>query len=169
MNSNNEISTKEGKYETPGSAGWRIRPMSKADLPAVLEIERECFREPWSERIFLDILDLDYYHFLTLFCGDELAGYCGYIRSFETADIANIAVSGRFRRQGIGEKLLGKVMENGFRDGVERFSLEVRVSNVPAIALYQKMGFRQEGLRKKYYENPREDALIMWTPEKENT
>ena len=56
-------------------------------------------------------------------------------------------------------------MEHGFRNGVERFSLEVRASNTPAIGLYRKLGFRQEGLRKGYYENPREDALIMWTPE----
>ena len=146
-------------------ADLRIRPMSVADLPGVLEVERECFSVPWSERIFLDMLDLDYYHFVTAFCGDQVAGYCGYIRSFETADIANIAVRGAYRRCGIGEQMLSQLMEHGFRNGVERFSLEVRASNTPAIGLYRKLGFRQEGLRKGYYENPREDALIMWTPE----
>ena len=143
----------------------RIRPMSVADLPGILEVEAECFSVPWSERIFRDVLDLDYYHFVTAFCGDVVAGYCGYIRSFETADIANIAVRGIYRRCGIGEQMLSQLMEHGFRNGVERFSLEVRASNTPAIGLYRKLGFRQEGIRKGYYENPREDALIMWTPE----
>ena len=147
----------------------RIRPMSLADLPTVLEIEKECFPAPWSERIFRDVLDLDYYHFLTAILDGEVAGYCGYIRSFETADIANIAVRGSLRRSGIGEKLLRKLMDDGYRAGVERFSLEVRASNTPAIALYEKLGYRQEGLRRGYYENPREDALILWTPEKSDT
>ena len=147
----------------------RIRPMSLADLPTVLEIEKECFPAPWSERIFRDVLDLDYYHFLTAILDGEVAGYCGYIRSFETADIANIAVRGSLRRSGIGEKLLRKLMDDGYRAGVERFSLEVRASNTPAIALYEKLGYRQEGLRRGYYENPREDALILWTPEKSAT
>ena len=146
--------------------GLHIRPMSLADLSAVLEIERECFPVPWSERIFRDVLDLDYYHFLTAFLDGEAAGYCGYIRSFETADIANIAVRPMLRRSGIGEKLLRRLMDDGYRAGVERFSLEVRASNAPAIALYEKLGYRQEGLRRGYYENPREDALILWTPER---
>ena len=149
--------------------GLYIRPMSLADLPSVLEIERECFPAPWSERIFRDVLDLDYYHFLTAILDGEVAGYCGYIRSFETADIANIAVRGSLRRSGIGEKLLRKLMDDGYRAGVERFSLEGRASNTPAIALYEKLGYRQEGLRRGYYENPREDALILWTPERSGT
>ena len=140
-----------------------IRPMSRDDLSAVLEIEKDCFPVPWTENNFLEALDLDYYHFLSAFCGKELAGYCGYIRSFETADIANIAVRSDFRRRGIGERLLRQLMEDGYSDGVERFSLEVRASNTSAIALYEKLGYRQEGLRKGYYENPREDAIIMWT------
>ena len=158
-----------GPGQTENSLCLRIRPMSLVDLPAVLEIEKECFPAPWSERIFRDVLDLDYYHFLTAILDGEVAGYCGYIRSFETADIANIAVRGSLRRSGIGEKLLRKLMDDGYRAGVERFSLEVRASNTPAIALYEKLGYRQEGLRRGYYENPREDALILWTPEKSDT
>ena len=149
-----------------GRGGFHIRPMSLADLSAVLEIERECFPAPWSERIFRDVLDLDYYHFVTAVLDGEVAGYCGYIRSFETADIADIAVRTSLRRSGIGEKLLRRLMDDGYRAGVERFSLEVRASNAPAIALYEKLGYRQEGLRRGYYENPREDALILWTPER---
>lgn len=145
--------------------GLRIRPMRKEDIPEVLRIERDCFSVPWSERSFLDALDLEYYHFLTALCGQEIAGYGGYIRSFETADIADIAVRSDLRKKGIGEKLLRQLMEDGVRAGVERFSLEVRASNLPAIALYEKLGYRREGLRKGYYENPTEDALILWTPD----
>ena len=144
----------------------RIRPMREEDLPAVLRIERENFSLPWSERNFLDALDLEYYHFLTAYCGEKIAGYCGYIRSFETADVTKVAVEGDCRRRGIGERLLRQLMEDGYQSGVERFSLDVRASNHPAIALYKKMGFFQEGLRKGYYEDPREDALIMWTQDR---
>jgi len=145
-----------------------IRPMTADDLPGVLRVERACFSLPWTEKSFLDALGMECYHFLTASSENEIVGYCGSIRSFETADIANIAVLEGCRRSGIGEMLLRQVMEDGFRDGVERFSLEVRASNASAIALYKKLGFRQEGLRKGYYEAPREDALIMWTPPRES-
>ena len=143
--------------------------MREEDLPAVLRIERENFSLPWSERNFLDALDLEYYHFLAACCGDEIAGYCGYIRSFETADVTKVAVKGDCRRLGIGERLLRQLMEDGYQSGVERFSLDVRAANHPAIALYKKMGFCQEGLRKGYYEDPREDAMIMWTQKRSPT
>lgn len=149
--------------KTAGLTGLEIRPMTIGDLPAVLEIERDCFSPPWSERSFRDALRLDYYHFLIAEYDGETAGYGGYIRSFETADIASIAVRKNLRRTGIGEKLLRRLMEDGYRAGVERFSLEVRVSNRPAIALYEKLGYHQEGIRRGYYEDPREDALILWT------
>ena len=148
-----------------GNTDFVISLMEPADLPEVLVIEQETYSLPWSGKTFRDALQQEYYHFLKVRCGEELAGYCGYLRSFETADVTNVTVRKDFRRRGVGEAMLRQLMEEGRRDGIERFSLEVRSSNTAAIRLYDKLGFRQEGVRRGYYENPREDALILWTPE----
>ena len=140
-----------------------ISPLMQEDLTKVLEIEQETYSLPWSAKTFGDSLRQEYYHFLKAECGGELIGYCGYLRSFETADITNVTVRKDFRRRGAGEIMVRQLMEEGRRAGIERFSLEVRRSNAAAIALYEKLGFREEGVRRGYYENPREDALILWT------
>ena len=140
-----------------------ISPLEAEDLAEVLQIEQETYSLPWTAKTFCDALRQEYYHFLKAECGGELIGYCGYLRSFETADITNVTVREDFRRRGAGETMVSRLMEEGRRAGIERFSLEVRRSNAAAIALYEKLGFREEGVRRGYYENPREDALILWT------
>ena len=93
-----------------------------------------------------------------------LTGGLGYIGSqfgYGEADMMNLAVSGRYRRQKIGENLVEVLIENLRKRAVKSLSLEVRVSNEPAIRLYEKLGFAQVGRRPKYYANPREDALIL--------
>ncbi len=150
-----------------GGGALVIRPMLEEDLPEVLEIEYACFSQPWPEKIFREALALQAYHFLIGCIGDEIAGYCGSLQSFENADIVSIAVRSDLRRRGIGEKLLERLMADGRLAGVERFFLEVRQSNESAIALYEKAGYRIQGRRKNYYDAPREDALIMWTDAEE--
>ncbi len=146
-----------------GRCEVRISPLVLEDIPAVEEIEREIYSLPWSARAFEDALERDYYLFLKAEIGGVLAGYCGYQRSFEIADITNVTVRREFWRRKVARQMLEILMEEGRRQGVERFTLEVRRSNEPAIALYHSLGFHEEGVRKGYYESPREDALILWT------
>jgi ribosomal-protein-alanine N-acetyltransferase len=141
-----------------------LSPLTKEYIPEIWRIERENYSLPWSERAFCEALEREYYCFLKATDGERIAGYCGYQRSFETADITNVTVRQECRRMGIGRMMLEALMGNGFRQGVERFTLEVRASNEAALSLYQSLGFRQEGVRKGYYEFPKEDAVILWTP-----
>ena len=93
----------------------------------------------------------------------ELVGYCGCWQIMEEAHITNVAVSPNFRRQNIGEALLISIIKSCYKEMVKYLTLEVRVSNTPAINLYEKYGFKSLGVRKGYYQDNNEDALIMWT------
>ena len=143
----------------------RIGRLEKEDAASAAKLEREYYSLPWTERAFCDVLAQEHYRFLKAEAGGLLVGYCGFMRSFETAEITNVTVRQEYRRRGIARCLLLTLMEAGRAEGVERFTLEVRRSNEGAIALYQSLGFRQEGVRKGYYEFPREDALILWSEE----
>ena len=92
----------------------------------------------------------------------EIAGYCGFYQSLEEAEITNVAVKRQFQRRGIGRKLLLELMRLGKEQGAFAFTLEVRVSNLPAIRLYESLGFVSFGIRPDFYEKPKENALIMW-------
>ena len=153
----------EIRKDRPGAPAdeVRISPLTVQDIPAVEEIERENYSLPWSGSAFMDALDRDYDRFLKAETDGRLAGYCGYLRSFETADITNVTVLRQFRRRGIARQLLTTLMKMGRQEGVSRFTLEVRRSNEGAIALYKSLGYREEGVRRGYYESPREDALIL--------
>lgn len=141
----------------------RIIPFTEADIPEAARIEREVYTDPWTEAAFREALNLPHYLFLKAVEGDELAGYCGIQQSFEIADIAKVTVVPKMRGKGVGFRMLRELMEQGRRRGVERYTLEVRSSNARAIALYRKLGFEQEGVRKGFYRDPVEDALIFWT------
>lgn len=143
----------------------RISRLEPDDIPEVVRIERENYSLPWTKRAFLDALEREYYLFLKAETDGLLAGYCGFMRSFEIAEITNVTVRKEYRRRGIARCLLRSLMETGQEEGVERFTLEVRRSNESAILLYHSLGFRQEGVRRGYYESPREDALILWIPD----
>lgn len=147
----------------------RISLLRVEDIPAVSIIEQENYSLPWSKEAFCDALKRDYYRFLKAEADGALAGYCGYQRSFDTADITNVTVKKEYRRQGIARRMLSELMREGRDEGIGRFTLEVRASNEAAIALYRGLGFYQEGVRKNYYESPREDALILWTRERKRT
>ena len=143
---------------------WIISRMREEDLEQVADIERRTFPDPWSLQGFREELDNPDAVYLCVREKEDgpVAGYCGFLRSFEDADIVNVAVDAPFRGRGIGREMLAQLMECGRRKGVENYTLEVRCSNAPAIALYEKLGFRAVGKRPGFYSNPREDALIMW-------
>lgn len=145
-----------------------IRKMTLLDIPAVTEIEKECFSMPWSEQSLKESLERE--DTLFLVCEENagdidtasvITGYIGMYISFEEGDITNVAVGTCYRKKGYGEALVSKAKSLAAEKQLERILLEVRVSNAPAISLYKKMGFEELGLRKKFYEHPVEDALIM--------
>ena len=92
-----------------------------------------------------------------------MIGYCGLLRSFDEADVMNVAVAPDFRNRGVGRRMLQELMRRGTGRGIRRYTLEVRQSNDAAIHLYEKLGFASVGIRKNFYEKPTEAAVIMWT------
>lgn len=144
-----------------------IRLMKREDCKAIAQIERISFSNPWSEQSFLDTLKNKDIFYLVAERGQKeeerkLIGYVGVWRSFEEADITNVAVLPEERGKGIGLLLLERTMEEALHRGVTALALEVRESNQAAIRLYRKVGFVLEGIRTGYYEKPKENALIMW-------
>lgn len=139
-----------------------VRRMGEQDLAQVSAIEAEAFSVPWSEKSFRDSLAMHHTIFLVAELDGEIAGYCGCYQSLEEAEITNVAVDKKLRGQGIARKLLEELLEIGRLQGAFAFTLEVRVSNTPAIHLYESLGFESVGIRKGFYEKPTEDAMIMW-------
>ena len=138
-----------------------IRYMTAADVPQVAGLERICFADPWSERSVASELDNALSLWLVAMEGEKLIGYVGSQTVMGETDMMNIAVDPDFRRKGIAEKLVEALVAELKARESHCLTLEVRASNEPARALYEKLGFSQVGLRKNYYRNPKEDALIL--------
>lgn len=139
----------------------RIVKMQPEHVAAVAEMERQCFSDPWSEKSVASELDNPLSLWLIAEADGVVAGYVGSQTVLDRADMMNLAVSQDFRRQGIGEQLVNSLTEALAEKGVKTLLLEVRISNEPAKQLYQKLGFEIVGKRPRYYEKPREDALIL--------
>ena len=135
--------------------------MSISDVPAVAELERKCFSDPWSERSVAAELENPLSLWLVALLGRTVVGYVGSQSVMEQADMMNIAVNPDYRRQGIAESLIERLVAELKDKQVSSLTLEVRASNAPAIALYRRLGFIQVGKRSNYYRNPREYALIL--------
>ncbi len=139
-----------------------IRHMELADVAEVVSIEQECFSSPWSARSFAScVADRDVVLSVVGTVEDKIVGYAISWVVPPEIHVGNLAVSAAFRRLGIGRCLLQTVLAYGRRIGCLVAHLEVRVSNAAAIALYQQMGFRKVGVRRGYYEDNGEDALLM--------
>ena len=142
---------------------FEIKRMQPQDANRMAEIDRQVFSQPWSEQGFLSALQSPDTLYLIVWKDDQIIGYCGFLQSFEEADITNVAVKEDWRGLGVGRRMLKELMDLGKKRGVERYTLEVRIGNIAAIKLYESLGFESVGIRKNFYEFPREDALIMWT------
>lgn len=138
-----------------------FRRMEEADLEVVAAMEKEIFSTPWSKEGFLESLKNSYSKFYVA-VDKEIIGYCGIHNFGGDGEITNVAVHKKHRGKKIAFSLLTYAMEDFMKDGVESFTLEVRASNVAAIKLYKNLGFIEQGIRKNFYANPVEDALIMW-------
>lgn len=138
-----------------------IEKMNAAHVPQIAQLEKLCFSDPWSEKSIETELSCRLSLWLVALDGDEVVGYVGSQTVIDESDMMNIAVHPDYRRRGIAEKLIEALVNALEEKGSRALSLEVRASNGPAIALYEKLGFAQVGLRKNYYRNPKEDALIL--------
>lgn len=141
----------------------RYRKMSLGDIDQVSQLEEKTFSTPWHKESFVEMNDNPRALFMVAMDGEKHAGTCGIITVAGEGDISNVAVDEAYRRQGIAYELVKAAMECARNEyDVTEFTLEVRAGNKAAIGLYEKLGFKSEGVRPRFYEKPVEDALIMW-------
>ena len=138
-----------------------IENMTSAHVSQIAELEKLCFSDPWSEKSIATELSCRLSVWLVALEDDRVVGYVGSQTVIDESDMMNIAVHPDYRRKGIAEALIGELEAALRQRGSLGLTLEVRASNAPAIALYEKLGFVQVGRRPNYYRNPKEDALIL--------
>ena len=135
--------------------------MKQIHVAQVAELEKLCFADPWSEKSIASELGIIWSYWVVALDGERVVGYIGSQSSADETDVMNVAVHPDYRRRGIAESLIEVLIRELKNRGSHALMLEVRDSNEPAIALYEKLGFQQVGLRKNYYHNPKEHARIL--------
>ena len=140
---------------------YHLTTMTAEHIPQIAALEKTCFSHPWSEELLRQALWNEAAAIVVAEGEDgTVLGYAGVSTVLDEGYIDNVAVDPRFRRQGVGDELIAALARFG-RAKLAFLTLEVRASNAPAIALYAKHGFQEAGRRKHYYDDPREDAIIM--------
>ncbi len=139
-----------------------IRKIQSEDTKRLAEIEEASFSRPWSEESFRELLNIDYARYLVAELDGEVVGSAGMRIIAGEGNIDNVVVESSHRNKGIAGRLVEELIRLGEEEGVRDFTLEVRVGNAPAIRVYERAGFKSEGIRPGFYEEPKEDALIMW-------
>ncbi len=140
----------------------RIRELREADIEEVVRIEREAFTTPWQPATFAGLIERDGVELVVMTkSGEAVVGYAVLWCVLDQGELANIAIAPAHRRTGLGTLLLRHVLDVARGRGVARVFLEVRASNRAALDLYARFGFQEVGRRKGYYEQPREDALVL--------
>ncbi len=162
----------EGSVKHTGATevNYSIRPMEPADVDALVAMEAASFSLPWNRQHFEELFQRDYCYYLVAEIRDattdggnsQVVGFAGFTNICNEANIDNVVVDENYRGQGIAKSLVQALITAGEAQGVEAFTLEVRVSNAPAIRVYESTGFVSEGIRPRFYEKPVEDAMIMW-------
>lgn len=138
-----------------------IQPMQPCHVPQVAAMENACFSDPWPEAVLASELENPLSLWLVATEGETVLGYVGSQSVIDEADMMNLAVKEAARRQGIAEQLVTALCTHLAANGIKHLLLEVRVSNSPALFLYEKLGFTPIGRRPNYYFHPKEDALIL--------
>ena len=139
-----------------------FRTLLPEDAEGVARVERESFPTPWSREDFWREASNDFACYIVALDDMEIIGFAGCWISFEEAQVTNIALTSAQRGRGRGKVLMAKLMRAAAERGAERMTLEVRPSNTPALRLYEGLGFAAIGVRKKYYQDNDEDAILMW-------
>jgi [ribosomal protein S18]-alanine N-acetyltransferase len=140
-----------------------FRQMELDDINDVLQIENSSFATPWSrEAFFNELMNNHFASYLVMVENDKVIGYCGMWLIIDEAHITNIAILPEYRGRKLGDALLTQVKKHASNRGVNKMTLEVRVSNDIAQSLYRKHGFVEGGIRKNYYTDNQEDAIVMW-------
>lgn len=139
-----------------------FRPMQKGDVPRIAELERLCFRSPWSAKALAGELKNPAARYRVGLVGSSIEAYAGMWILYDEAHITNVAVSPDFRRQGFGRAIMLEMLQTALLYGASQMTLEVRESNLAAQGLYEGLGFENAGRRKRYYADTGEDAFIMW-------
>jgi len=139
-----------------------VRRLRLGDLPSIERVERRAYPTPWSRTMFAGEIAKPTSLCYGGFAGSALAGYVIVSRHVDAWHVMNVAVDEPFRRQGLAQRMLEAVFKETASDDTRGYTLEVRVSNHGAIRLYERLGFQPTGIRRGYYTDNREDALIMW-------
>ncbi len=136
--------------------------MQILDIPDIMELEKQLFSSPWSRDMFLQEIDTGFAFVLSAKETEKILGYICGLLLFDEFNITNVGVAIEQQKQGFGEAMLKFIMARLLNQQCFKFFLEVRESNLAAIRLYDKFGFKILGKRKKYYNHPAEDALMLW-------
>ena len=144
-------------------ADYKVRALSEADLDGLMELEQACFSSPWSRESYRhELTENDLAHYWGVFEGERLIGFAGYWLILDEGHITNVAVAPDKQNQGVGRFLVQGVINGCLAGGGKYLTLEVRASNAAARHLYEQAGFVSYGCRPNYYDDPKEDAVIMW-------
>ena len=139
----------------------QVVTMAEEDISALAQLERECFSDPWSEKALTEELSNPNAVFRVALIDGEVAGYVGMLHVLDEGDICNVAVFDRFRRKGVASALIQNLVDYGVENQLSFITLEVRESNIGAQKFYETMGFETIGVRKNFYDNPKEHAILM--------
>ncbi len=145
-------------------SAYIFRPMTMQDLDCVIEIEKQCFTDPWSKESFESSLKEKAAHLMVMTTNanpKQTVGYCCLYETLGDGDIVNVAIDPEMRKKGLGHRMIFELMRYGRSLNVERFFLEVRESNIAGLKLYEGLGFEVCGMRKNFYSNPTENAVLM--------
>ncbi len=151
-------------HSTPGKV--RIRPMTAEDVEDAWKLEQiNLGKEAWTQKQLLDAMTRDDTIYLVAEMAGRIVGLCGVQNISGEGEVTNVSVSGDVRREGCGYKMVKQLLERGKGIGIKDYTLEVRAQNAPAIRLYEKLGFKSEGVRPGFYDDPKDDAVIYWKRE----
>lgn len=140
----------------------QISKLVEADIPELLEIEKQCHATPWSEQSFRNELDHEHGIFLIAREKGKMIGYASLWVIADEAHITNLAVLPTEQGKGFGKQLVLEILHQSVDQGATCATLEVRTSNKPALTVYESFGFKACGVRKRYYPDNNEDAIVMW-------